>query len=375
MSDSFLDLFEGLRDEKSGGSSVVYKADYKKTNSTIALKMITLDPNYPEDLEALQNEVGFHKNIDYPLILHYFGSSISEKRSCVILEYGGDQSLLQYLNNRGPLTEALAQKFFIQVISSLNYLHSQVHILHSDVKLENILIDYQNNAILIDFGLCCSLGTINPGFAGTLQYTAPEIFDKTVDYTGASDIWSAGVILYAMLLGCLPFGGESEDSQEIIKEIQNKPLEFDPESNISQKAKDLLNKVLTKDPQQRAKVDDIKADPWIADSPYATLLEIDREAQNKLKVLPSNIDEVDKSILKDLAAYGYQRDAVIRNVLNRNETEDVLYYRIKRLQKNMKDIYSFRAAQYKVPREIPLLKLIPSEIPCYTIRKKRSKKA
>lgn len=371
MSESFFDLFDNLKDGKQGGSSTVYKATYKKIQITVALKKIEIDPEYPEDFESLQNEIKFHKNIDYPLILHFYGSSTSETKSFVILEYGGEQSLLQYINNRGPLTEGQAKKFFIQLISSLQYLHTQCHLLHSDIKLENILIDSQNNAILIDFGLCCTLGSVNPGFAGTIQYTAPEVFDKVIDSTGASDIWSAGIVLYAMLEGCLPFGGELEDAEEIVHEIQTKPLDLSESSNLSPKAKALISRILTKNPSERIKIQEFVNDPWIADSPYASLLSYDSTVLQSLKRLPTTVNEIDNSIMKEIIAIGFEKRKIIEHILARSDTEDVLYYRIKKLQSILKQIYQFRAAQYKLPREIPLVSRIPSQIPCYTIKKKR----
>ena len=352
-----------------GGSSVVYRSKYLKTNTNIALKQINLDPKYPEDLEALKNEIEIHKKIDYPLIAQFFAASYTNQTSYVVLEFAGEQTLLEYLNSNGCLTEAQAKKFFIQIISSLQYLHTKLKLLHGDIKLDNVMIDHNNNAILIDFGLCTELGTPSPGFGGTFQYTAPEVFDKQTDYTGASDIWSAGIILYAMLFSCLPFDNDNDDRLE--QEIKQKNLVFDPAINISAEAKDLLLRLLNKNPAERITIQDIATQGWIANSPYANLLNTDYTDQPALRVMPSSENDIDQKILNDIVNQGkYQKEEIVHHIMTRNETKDVLYYKMKRLETLKKQIDLFRQARYRPPREIPLTFLSPFPIPCLTEKRK-----
>ena len=123
---------------------------------------------------------------------------------------GGD--LLQYVKRRKKLDEAIAKFLFRQIIVGIGYLHKK-GIIHRDIKLENILIDNEGCIKIADFGISKE---IKPGatikekhICGTPAYMAPEMIRKgNIKYDGSVDVWAAGVVLFVMVYGHLPFLGD-----------------------------------------------------------------------------------------------------------------------------------------------------------------------
>ena len=367
MIDEFKQDFIQQTEVGEGGNSIVYKSIYVKTKTCVALKESQLDPEHPEDLMALKNEIDIHKTIDYPLIAQFFSASYTNNISYVSLEFAGEKTLLEYINTNKCLTEDQARKFFIQIVSSLQYLHNQKHYLHCDIKPENVMIDSNENAILIDFGLCTPLGSANPGFGGTPAYTAPEILLGQADAlrTGASDIWSAGIILYIMLFNRLPF--DSSDESQFVNDIKTKDINFHG-MNISDDAEKLLLRLLEKDPSTRITIPEIAVHPWISKSVYSNLLNPIYTDQPSLRIMPTKESEIDEEILTELLQNlnEFKREDVIKHLMAYSVTKDVMYYKIKKIESLKKQLNEFRRAHYRPPREIPLTFLAPFPIPSLT---------
>lgn len=131
---------------------------------------------------------------------------------------GGD--LLRYVRKRQKVEESVAKVLFKQIIIGIGYIHSE-DILHRDIKLENILIDNSGTIKIADFGLSkmISGGAADQkkkktGAVGTRAYWAPEVF-KDQNYSAKSDIWAAGVVLYIMIYGMLPFAAAGDTAENI----------------------------------------------------------------------------------------------------------------------------------------------------------------
>ena len=142
-------------------------------------------------------------------------------------------------------------------------------IIHRDIKLENILLDAKGNVKICDFGVSkiVKQGEVIKDKTGTPAYIAPEvIMDKGYSYP--VDIWSAGVVLYAMLEGAVPFRGE--DMNELRKNILSAKYQM-PEG-ISKEAKDLLRHVLVIDPMKRYEIRDILEHKWMQDIDHSQFL-------------------------------------------------------------------------------------------------------
>lgn len=183
----------------------------------------------------------------------------------MIMEYAGGGELLGVLQKKGNFTEQDARQILIQIINSIMYCH-QRGIIHRDLKLENVLFrdpptddDYQDLFIkVIDFGIAgvCDNGKQEKGDAGSICYMPPEcLMGQAVDSVPSIDVWAIGIMFYAMLYGTLPFYADKED--KIIKLIKTAPLKFDKDVIITPMAKEVIQKMLERDPQKRLDLMDL----------------------------------------------------------------------------------------------------------------------
>ena len=178
----------------------------------------------------------------------------------IIMENVNGGDLLSFVKKRTKLNEKTAKIIFKQLIISLKYIHSK-GIIHRDIKLDNILIDLHNNIKICDFGVGKNYQN-NEKFmdqCGTPAYIAPEILQNE-GYEGPPvDIWSAGVVLYAMLSGNVPFKGNN------IKDLQYNIISgnFHMINDISNDAQNIIMRLLNVDPNKRITIDEILCHPWI----------------------------------------------------------------------------------------------------------------
>lgn len=141
--------------------------------------------------------------------------------------------LKQHANRRLPEDEA--KRIFKQVVEGIRYLHNRC-ISHRDIKLENLLLDDDNNIRIIDFGFstCIPLDRKVKMFCGTPSYMAPEIVNKT-EYCGPpADIWALGVLLFTLLCGGFPYRGSTD--AELYSKISNAEYRINPDTKLSMEA-------------------------------------------------------------------------------------------------------------------------------------------
>lgn len=167
------------------------------------------------------------------------------------MEYVEGGELFHYIIDNGRLPEQEAVRIFRQMISGLSYCH-RFNICHRDLKPENILMDGNKNIKIVDFGMA-ALQPANKWLntsCGSPHYASPEVI-LGQNYRGdKADVWSCGVILYAMLTGTLPFDSEG-DYSDVIQTVLKGKYKFPREANLSGYAKDLINRMLQSDPNQR----------------------------------------------------------------------------------------------------------------------------
>ena len=179
----------------------------------------------------------------------------------LVLEYVEGGELFNHILDHGRLSEPEAVRIFRQIIAALSYCHS-FHICHRDLKPENILLDREGNVKLVDFGMAA----LQPAHqwlqtsCGSPHYACPEVIQQ-IPYRGdLADVWSAGVVLYAMLSGGLPFSSENDDQNENFKEVITKVIECEydfPEDILSDEAEDLIFQCLQPDANERIRTRNI----------------------------------------------------------------------------------------------------------------------
>ncbi|CAG9463826.1 unnamed protein product [Pedinophyceae sp. YPF-701] len=166
------------------------------------------------------------------------------------------------------LSEATARDYFAQLLDALDFLHEE-GVIHGDIKPANLLLGADGNVRLADFG---SATVLQPGqedrllaVKGTPAFLAPEICMGEEFSGAAADVWAAGVTLYVMLCGELPFGTRSMTMFQMYDAIMDDDLIFPEHVALSENARDLLTWILTKDPAQRPTLFDIIMHPWLGE--------------------------------------------------------------------------------------------------------------
>ncbi|RCK62362.1 Serine/threonine-protein kinase KIN4 [Candida viswanathii] len=260
-----------------------------KHPSQVAIKLIKRSSIMKDsDSEIkIHREINSLKLLNHPNIVNLVEVMKSGKYIGIVLEYASGGELFDYILQHKYLKENVAKKLFAQLVSGVDYMHAK-GLIHRDLKLENLLLDKHKNVIISDFGFVNSYNRdkndLMKTSCGSPCYAAPELVLSQTAYEGRKvDIWSLGVILYAMLSGYLPFDDdpENEDGADIIKlyhYICKTPLTF-PEY-VSPLARDLLRKIIVSDPKKRIGIDEIRNHPWL--SSYANLLSVRQPEWDKV---------------------------------------------------------------------------------------------
>ncbi|CAO3620161.1 unnamed protein product [Cunninghamella blakesleeana] len=222
-------------------------------------------------MTKVEREISVLRTVRHPYIVKLYDVIETEKYIGIILQCASGGELFEFILAHRYLKEKDASRLFAQLISGVHYMH-QKHIVHRDLKLENLLLDRHRNIIITDFGFANQFSSTRDDLmstsCGSPCYAAPELVISEGLYVGtAVDIWSCGVILYAMLCGYLPFDDDPENPDGdninlLYKYILNTPLAFP--DYVSHDARDLLKKMLVPDPAKRCSMDIIMLHPWLA---------------------------------------------------------------------------------------------------------------
>ncbi|PVH88273.1 Pkinase-domain-containing protein [Cadophora sp. DSE1049] len=287
-----------------GSFGKVYLATHKLTNgSKVVLKSANKDDS------NLAREIHHHRQFIHPHIARLYEVIVTENLVWLVLEYCPGDELYNYLLNHGALPVEKVQKIFTQLVGAVTYVHNS-QCVHRDLKLENILLDKNENVKLCDFGFTREYegkASYLQTFCGTICYSAPEML-KGEKYAGEKvDVWSLGVILYALLSGELPFD-EDDDNATRTKILTTEPKWPD---HFTPDARSLLGSLLSKRPLLRPSLPDLLAHPFLADNAPA------QQVILKLQQPPPFTTPLEKETLERMRSAGVDIDQVIENVLAR----------------------------------------------------------
>lgn len=212
-------------------------------------------------MRKIDNEISLLLVMRHKSVVKLFETFETEKHYLFVMELCAGGDLLSYVRKRRKLNETLAKYLFKQIIEGIGYIHSK-NILHRDIKLENILLDDKGHIKIADFGVGKQIkpGSILFDQCGTPAYIAPEIIAEEGYDRGTIDMWSAGVVLYAMLYGNVPFKGA--DMKDLHKQIIEANYEL--KDDISLEARELIKGLLTRNPKKRLTVDQALKHPWLS---------------------------------------------------------------------------------------------------------------
>lgn len=258
-------VLKGLYDlEKTigcGGFAKVKLATHILTKEKVAIKIME-KACLGDDLPRVKLELEALKSLSHHHICKLYQVIETDTHFFMVVEYCSGGELFDHIVERSRLSECQSRSFFRQIVSGVGYLHKHGYV-HRDLKPENVLLDKDQNLKLIDFGLCAKPtgGLDSPLFTscGSPTYAAPELI-LGKKYLGSEvDIWSMGVLLYALLCGFLPFDDDSIDS--LYKKILSG--RYDEPSWLSAESKQLIRFMLQVDPKKRITIDDLLCHPWI----------------------------------------------------------------------------------------------------------------
>jgi len=286
-----------------GTFASVYLVQNRITESIRAMKIIKKSTTCTEEEEQeIINEINILRTMDHPNVLKIFEFYSNIESYSIITEYCSGGELFNEITENGPFDEKYCAYVMYQILSAINYCHN-MNIIHRDLKPENILIiDRNKNGYprikICDFGtsLMVEKGGVQKKLVGSSYYIAPEVLKK--HYNEKCDIWSCGVILYILLSGRPPFGGD--DDNEIMGNVSTGryDLHSSPFNRISKSAIDLIKKLLIMDKDKRISAQEALNHPWFKEKKA-------KELYNQIKD-----ENIIKSLLNNLK--NYKRESVIQ---------------------------------------------------------------
>ena len=242
-----------------GGTTGKVKLGYhKETGDQVAIKIISKSSfdEKPNLQQKVRREIALMKIVNHPNILSLVDVFESSRHLYIIVEYAQRGELFDFLVERGNLVEDVAIDFFRQIVLAIEYLHSH-GICHRDLKPENILLDRNNRIKVADFGFARWVRrSIAETSCGSPHYAAPEVI-RGIPYDGRrADIWSLGVILYALLAGYLPFDDPSV--RVLLHKVKRGAFEM---PDFPPDIADMIRRMITVDPMKRITIEQLKMHP------------------------------------------------------------------------------------------------------------------
>jgi serine/threonine protein kinase len=286
-----------------GSFATVWLGRHRLTGCPVAIKEYVFTVNDSLTIEVLatmRREIAIMQLLDHPFICDLFDVIESDVAGHLVMEYAEEGTLLDFANRRDSLLdEEDLRYFFVQIVCVLSYLHKEKRILHRDLKAENVLLDRHHNIKIIDFGLSNVLDGLSECLhttCGSPAYVAPEMLLEQ-PYSEAADIWSAGVLLFALAARYLPF--HDDNIGRLITKVLNEEPRYPV--TVSAPLSDLLHRMLTKNPGNRITLDGIREHGWFCGPGVCRLAAVDRYRMS---------GPLDPDILEKLEVFGID----IRNI-------------------------------------------------------------
>lgn len=239
----------------------VKKGVHRLTRVKVAIKILEKSRIVDvDDVERVSREIHILKHLKHPNIINLYEVIDTKRFVFLIMEYASGGELFDFIVKHNRVDEEAAAVFFHQIINGMEYCHNS-NVIHRDLKPENLLLDAQSNVKIVDFGL----GNIQNSSSGLLStacgspcYAPPEMIQGKPYRGSQSDIWSTGVILYALVCGYLPF--EDPNTSALYKKICRG--QYECPDFISPAVRDLISRILNTDPDRRLTVEEIRLHPW-----------------------------------------------------------------------------------------------------------------
>jgi 5'-AMP-activated protein kinase catalytic alpha subunit len=299
-----------------GSFGKVKVAEHEATGHKVAVKILNRSKikAMPRMDEKIQREIQMLKLLRHPHIIKLYEVIETSSDIFMIMEYVSGGELFDYIVSHGRLSEDEARRFFQQIISGVEYCHRH-RIVHRDLKPENLLLDAsRSNVKIADFGLSNFMqdGDFLTTSCGSPNYAAPEVISGQL-YAGPEvDIWSCGVILYALVCARLPF--DDEHIPNLFKKIRLGAYSIP--SHVSPACKNLIQSMLIVDPMNRATIDQVRHHSWFQTNLPQYLKYIPEQATMR------RIEDIDDSVVRELCQkFELEKDEAVTMLLAGEDEE------------------------------------------------------
>jgi serine/threonine protein kinase len=320
----------------------VKKGIHKLTGVPVAIKILEKDKIVDlADVERVKREIHILIRIDHPNVIRLYEVIDSPKHIFLIMEFAPGGELFDHIVACGRVKEREACRFLHQIVNGVDYCHKQ-GVIHRDLKPENLLLDKITGIKIVDFGLgnLAQEGTLLKTACGSPCYAAPEMIAGKRYHGPGVDMWSLGVILFALLCGYLPF--EDANTTKLYEKIMGGHYEL-PDF-LSQGGADLIQKLLTTDPKRRFTVAQVRKHPWYASQAVKTdpsnLWATSRSDDPAFAAFyegysKDDPQEVDADILRHMVMIGYNRQQVLDSVVQRKHDHFAATYSLLLAKRRM----------------------------------------
>ena len=255
----------------------------RSTRECVAVKIVNLDGRNGLTSDCLKKEICIMKMLHHENVIHFFGQRTVPPITYLFMDYADGGELFDRIEPDHGMEPGLAQHFFNQLLTGVEYLHSR-GVAHRDLKPENILLDRYDVLKISDFGLATVFRhqgrerKLNC-HCGTPPYIAPEVFARMEYFAEPADIWSCGIVLVALLAGELPWDTPSYECPEYCQWSQQNYF-LAPWTKIGNEPLALLKKLLKHNPSKRYTISQIKNHIWCKKNYLKALMSPSQEALN-----------------------------------------------------------------------------------------------
>ncbi|KAM6942873.1 serine/threonine-protein kinase BRSK2-like isoform 7-T7 [Xenentodon cancila] len=294
------------------------------TCQKVAIKIVNREKLSESVLMKVEREIAILKLIEHPHVLKLHDVYENKKYLYLVLEHVSGGELFDYLVKKGRLTPKEARKFFRQIISALDFCHSH-SICHRDLKPENLLLDEKNNIRIADFGMASlQVGdSLLETSCGSPHYACPEVI-RGEKYDGRkADAWSCGVILFALLVGALPF--DDDNLRNLLEKV--KLGVFHMPHFIPPDCQNLLRGMIEVDASKRLTLEQIQKHTWYLAGKNEP--EPEQPVPRKVAIrMLALAEEIDPDVLESMHSLGCFRDKdkLTKDLLSEDDNQEKMIY-------------------------------------------------
>uniref|UniRef100_A0A8C4HWV4 Si:dkey-16p21.7 n=1 Tax=Dicentrarchus labrax TaxID=13489 RepID=A0A8C4HWV4_DICLA len=294
------------------------------TGQKVAIKIVNREKLSESVLMKVEREIAILKLIEHPHVLKLHDVYENNKYLYLVLEHVSGGELFDYLVKKGRLTPKEARKFFRQIISALDFCHSH-SICHRDLKPENLLLDEKNNIRIADFGMASlQVGdSLLETSCGSPHYACPEVI-RGEKYDGRrADVWSCGVILFALLVGALPF--DHDNLRQLLEKVKSGV--FHMPHFIPPDCQALLKGMIEVNADKRLTLEAIQKHAWYQGGRNEPCPEQPPPRRVCVKRILS-LTELDPDVLESMYSLGCFRDRVklTQDLTSEEENQEKMIY-------------------------------------------------